>query len=290
MTAQANKNMNILTFDIEEWFHILDNESTKSEKEWANFDYRLDANMDRIFNLLEKHQQKATFFCLGWVAREFPHIIKKIHENGYEIATHSDRHQLAYDQTQEEFRTDLHTSMSAIEDTTGVKVTSYRAPGFSLKSDNSWVFDELIDSGITIDCSIFPARRTHGGFERFGHAEPAIVKRGDATIKEFPINLYEFMGRNLIFSGGGYFRLLPYPLIKMMMKHSDYVMTYFHPRDFDAGQPMIKELSAVRRFKSYYGLGGAFKKLEKLITDFDFVDIREADASIDWSDAKQIVI
>ena len=70
--------MNILTFDIEEWFHILDNQSTKKEKNWDNYDYRLDANMERIFKLLESKNQKATFFCLGWVARKFPHIIKKI--------------------------------------------------------------------------------------------------------------------------------------------------------------------------------------------------------------------
>lgn len=69
--ASASTKMNILTFDVEEWFHILDNDSTKSEKEWANYEYRLDGNMDKIFSLLEKHQQKATFFCLGWVAREF---------------------------------------------------------------------------------------------------------------------------------------------------------------------------------------------------------------------------
>ena len=96
-TDSSTKNNVILVydFDIEEWFHILDNDSTKTEKEWSNYEYRLDANMDRIFELLERKNQKATFFCLGWVAREFPHILKKIDEMGFEIATHSDKHQLA---------------------------------------------------------------------------------------------------------------------------------------------------------------------------------------------------
>lgn len=282
--------MNILTFDIEDWFHILDNASTKSEKEWSNYEYRLDANMDRIFTLLDKHQQKATFFCLGWVAREFPQVIRKIHDSGYEVASHSDRHQLVYEQSYDEFKNDLVTSIKSIEDITGNKVTSYRAPGFSLKNDNSWIFDILFENGITIDCSIFPAKRSHGGFEQFGHAEPAIVCRNGCEIREFPINLFELAGRNLIFSGGGYFRVLPYCLIKQMMRRSHYVMTYFHPRDFDPDQPMIKDLSLARKLKSYYGLKNAFRKLEKLICDFKFIDLKEADSRVDWHSAKRITI
>jgi polysaccharide deacetylase family protein (PEP-CTERM system associated) len=264
--------MNILTFDIEEWFHILDNDSTKTEKEWSNYEYRLEYNMNKIFELLDKKNQKATFFCLGWVAREFPQVLKKINDYGYEIATHSDRHQLAYEQSKDKFKIDLEKSIKSIEDITGVKVKSYRAPGFSIKEENKWVFEELINQGIEIDCSVFPAKRSHGGFESYGHASPSIIDIAGLNIKEFPINLFEIGGKNMIFSGGGYFRLLPYWMIKLMMKKSEYVMTYFHPRDFDKKQPMIDDLSLVRKFKSYYGLGGAFDKLERLITDFVIFD------------------
>ena len=280
--------MNILTFDIEEWFHILDNDSTKTEKEWSNYEYRLDANMDRIFNLLIEKNQKATFFCLGWVAKEFPHILKKIDDLGFEIATHSNRHQLAYEQSKKEFINDLDSSIKRIEDVIGKKVISYRAPGFSIKSDNKWVFEELVKHGIEVDCSIFPAKRAHGGFEEYGYANPSIIDINGYQLKEFPINLYNILSKDIIFSGGGYFRLLPYWLIKTMMKNSDYVMTYFHPRDFDKEQPIIKELSLVRKFKSYYGLGSAFKKLERLITDFEFIDLNEAVENIDWKKIRYV--
>ena len=282
--------MNILTFDIEEWFHILDNESTKSEKEWSNFSYRLDANMDKIFELLDKHDQKATFFCLGWVAREFPHIIKKIDSLGYEIATHSDLHQLAYEQNEHDFKEDLKRSIHSIESITSKKIISYRAPGFSIKQENKWVFESLIEEGIKIDTSIFPAKRSHGGFEEFGYAQPAWIDINGKKLKEFPINLYPLFGQNLIFSGGGYFRLIPYPLLRSFMKKSDYVMTYLHPRDFDEAQPMIENLSLVRKFKSYYGLSGALPKLEKLITDFEFIDLAEANNRINWNDTKEIIL
>jgi len=280
--------MNILTFDVEDWFHILDNPSTKDEKQWIQLESRIHQNMDKIFDLLEKNNQKATFFSMGWVARKYPEIIKKIDSLGYEIASHSDMHQLAYEFNREEFRQDLEMSVKSIEDITGKKVRAYRAPGFSLMHRNKWVFEELIKNDIEMDCSVFPAKRAHGGFEEFGYAEPAYIEVGGSRIKEFPINVYPVFGKNIIFSGGGYFRLIPYPLMKHFMNNSNYVMTYLHPRDFDAEQPMIEGLSAFRRFKSYVGIKGSYQKLEKLINDFTFVDLNEANSMIEWSDAKVV--
>lgn len=92
----------------------------------------------------------------------------------------------------------------------------------------------------------------------------------------------------MIFSGGGYFRVIPYWLIRHMMRQSNYVKTYFHPRDFDPDQPIITDLSTFRKFKSYYGLGSAFEKLEKLIDDFEFVDLEKADEMIDWENVKTL--
>ncbi len=282
--------MNILTFDIEEWFHILDHKSTKTAKEWGNYEYRLDANMDKIFELLDRKNQKATFFCLGWIAREFPHIIKKIDSMGFEIATHSDMHQLAYEQSRDEFRDDLDRSIKSIEDITGKKIRAYRVPGFSVIEENKWVFEELINYGIEFDCSVFPTKRAHGGFESYRSNQAGIINIGDLTIKEFPINTFDLGSKKIIFSGGGYFRFFPYWVIKLLVKRGDYIMTYFHPRDFDKNQPIIKDLSNLRKFKSYYGLGGAFSKLEKLISDFEFVDLDEADKCINWKELKPIVI
>ena len=282
--------MNVLTFDIEEWFHILDNQSTKTADSWQHYERRLDSNVDRILGLLYERNLKATFFCLGWVAREFPHVIGGIVERGHEVATHSDQHQLAYEQTPSEFRADLDTSIKSLEDVSGQKVRAYRAPGFSVKKENSWVFEELISAGIEVDCSIFPANRSHGGFSGFGADTPSLVKTESGMIREFPINTTKLFGTNLIFSGGGYFRLLPEVLLKRYIKRSDYVMTYFHPRDFDPGQPIIPGLSLARRFKSYYGLRGAQKKLESLLDSYDFISLADAEQNIDWTNVPTVSI
>jgi len=280
--------MNILTFDIEDWFHILDNEASKSEKQWGNFESRLEYNMDKIFKVLDDNNQDATFFCLGWIARKHPKIIQKINELGYEIASHSDLHQLTYEFNKKQFSNDLESSIKSLEDITGKKIKSYRAPGFSITKENLWVFDELIKQGIEVDCSIFPVKRAHGGLEQYGYREPAYIQREQGLIKEFPINFHTVLGKNIIFSGGGYFRLIPYPLLTYFMNQSNYTMTYFHPRDFDPDQPMMEGLNMIRKFKSYCGLSSSLSKLERLIEDFSFVSLSEANLKIDWEKAKII--
>lgn len=282
--------MRILTFDVEDWFHILDNASTRTDQQWRQYPSRLDANIDRLLDILQRYGCPATFFCLGWVAEQHPNVIKRIAAAGYEIGSHSYAHQLAYEQTPEAFATDLSRSLAVLEDLLGTKVRSYRAPGFSLKPDNVWVFDILIEHGIEIDCSIFPAARGHGGFPHFGAAEPVVVVRPGGSIKEFPINVASVFGRDLVFSGGGYFRLFPYPLVRRLADGSPYLMTYFHPRDFDPDQPRLPGLSFARRFRSYYGLREAAAKLEKLLEEFRFVDLGAADAEVDWTSCRRLAL
>lgn len=274
--------MRILTFDIEEWFHILDNQSTKTEKEWANYESRIHQNMDRIFKLLEDSGASATFFCLGWVAKKYPDVIKRIDDMGYGIGTHSHMHQLAYEMTQNEFEEDLKISISLLEDITGKKVKSYRAPGFSIKESNLWALESLSKFGIEYDCSVFPASRAHGGISGFKEDKPCIIDYKGIRIKEFPINTTQILSKKMIFSGGGYFRLFPYSWIRRASAKEDYIMTYFHPRDFDADQPIIEDLSLTRKFKSYYGIKNCENKLKKWLGEYEFIDLETAIDKIDW--------
>ena len=282
--------MNILTFDIEEWFHLLECEMTADEKNWGNFECRIFENTERILDFLDLTNQRATFFCLGWIARKYPQIIRSIDSYGHQIGAHSDLHKLAYKQSKEEFINDLKVCVESIEKITGKKVNSYRAPGFSLKKENKWIFEELINLGIIYDSSIFPVKRAHGGFHEFPFQEPCIIKVSGNIIKEFPINTVSLLGRQIIFSGGGYFRLLPYNLIQYLVKNTNYMMTYFHPRDFDANQPVIENLNFLKKFKSYYGLKNSFSKFSKLIDENEFFSLEEADKNINWEKVKSIHI
>jgi polysaccharide deacetylase family protein (PEP-CTERM system associated) len=282
--------MNILTFDVEEWFHILDHEATRSKAQWAGFEGRIQGNLDRLLCLLQDKEQKATLFCLGWVARQYPQVVKQIDSLGYQIGTHSDMHQLVYMQKRDDFKRDLERSIKTLEDLTGKRVTVYRAPGFSITRHTPWAFDTLADCGIEIDCSIFPSSRAHGGYKEFPFHRPCFIEREGIRIKEFPASYYRVLGRKVVFSGGGYFRITPYSLIRHMMRRSDYIMVYLHCRDFDRGQAIIGDLSLLRRFKSYVGIKGAFRKLKAMLSDFPFVDLRTADSLIDWDSARTISI
>jgi len=278
----------ILTFDIEEWFHILDNPETKSTDSWLKYDSRLRQSVDTILGLLDETSQKATFFCLGWVGEQHPDVIRQIDASGNEIASHSYAHQLAYDQTRGEFREDLHKSLSILQDITGKPVDTYRAPGFSVTNKNLWIFEELINAGIKVDCSLFPANRAHGGLPSFGEAVPTIGEWDGQDICLFPINTRSILGKKVIYSGGGYFRLMPGALLQKWFQGDDYVMTYFHPRDFDPEQPMVPGLNAVRKFKSYVGLRGARAKLSRLLQEISFLDVRDARNAVDWESATRI--
>lgn len=281
--------MNILTFDIEEWFHLLDNDSTRSAEQWEGYEVRIYENVDRILRMLDATDTKATFFIIGWVARKYPDLVRQIAAK-YEIGSHTMNHQLVWQQRPEEFREDVSSSISLLEDITGRKVECFRAPGFSIRESEAWAFETLSDLGIKYDCSVFPAQHAHGGMSSFKEAVPSIIRYGDHEIKEFPVSFKRMMGHNIIFSGGGYFRLFPYPLIRKWAKENDdYLLTYIHPRDLDAGQPVVPGLSLPRRFKSYVGLGKAEQKLQRFLTDFQFTDIHNAAASVDWTNAPVIL-
>jgi polysaccharide deacetylase family protein (PEP-CTERM system associated) len=285
ISKKESQSIRILTFDIEEWFHILDTGVSRSETKWDSFECRIHENTDRILEALSNHAPriKATFFCLGWIAKKYPEIIRKIDKTGFEIGSHTNLHQLVYELGRDNFLKDLSESIKTIEDITGKKVSIFRAPGFSIGKKNLWAFECLASCGIEIDCSVFPAHHGHGGFTEYGRSVPSIISVSGITIKEFPINLFPVMGKNIVFSGGGYFRLLPYSMLSILFKNSTYIMTYFHPRDFDASQPVIKGLPLKRRFKSYFGLKSSFKKFEKLLDEFTFTDIRTASENIDWN-------
>lgn len=280
--------MNILTFDIEEWYHILDNPYTKTPKEWANFETRIHQNMETIHDILHTGNLSATFFVVGWIAEKFPEVVREIASKGYEIGSHTHLHQLAYEQDRKTFKKDVEKSIKTLEDCTGKKVRAFRAPGFSITESNKWAFEVLYELGITVDSSVFAAKRGHGGLSEYGTSKPSLLRYNGVELKEFPINTHDFLGRRLIFSGGGYFRLLPYGFIKECSKKTDYIMTYFHPRDFDHGQPMLKGLSPFRKFKSYVGLKNCQSKLERWIQDFEFVDLDTAIKQIDWGRAQVI--
>ncbi len=278
--------MNILTFDIEDWYNC---DFITTDFNWDKYEVRIYERIERILQELETRNLKATFFCLGWIAEKHPNVIMQIHEQGHHIGCHSYQHELSFRFDRVGFRKDTEKSKKMIEDLIGEAINAFRAPGFSITERNIWSLEVLTELGFEYDCSILPTSHDYGGFKSFGNAEPVILQLANgAQIKEFPINIQNVFGKKIVFSGGGYFRLFPYSLIKYWTSLSPYLMTYFHTRDFDPGQPMIKSLPMMRKFKSYVGLSTSFNKFQKLLDDFEFVSVQDADKLINWEIARVI--
>ncbi|MDZ4058424.1 MAG: polysaccharide deacetylase family protein [Bacteroidales bacterium] len=264
---------------MEDWYNC---DFISEDFNWDKYEVRIYDGVDRVLSELKSRDIKATFFCLGWIAEMHPDIIRRIHSQGHHIGCHSYQHQLSFRFSPEEFRQDTLRAKELIVGIIGSTIDAFRAPGFSITNKNKWAFEILIDLGFNYDCSIFPAAHDYGGFPEYGKSEPSILKLKNGVLKEFPTNTKKILGKDVVFTGGGFFRLFPYPLIKRWSKQSDYIMTYFHPRDFDSNQPVLNNLPIMRKFKSYYGIKGAFSKFQNYLDDFEFVSVIEADKQINW--------
>ena len=276
--------MNILTFDIEDWYN---HDDYSQDFEWDKFEVRLYEGVDKILEALDENHLKASFMCLGWIAEKHPSIIQKISNNGHHIGCHSYQHQLATRFTRQEFKQDTYKAKVLLEDVSGQKVDAFRVPSFSITKDNKWAFEVLTELGFIYDCSVFPSTHEFGGIPNF-KAAPTIIETPSGELKELPINLGRVLGRDLVYTGGGYFRVFPYGIIKRLMLKSTYTMSYFHPSDFDPKQPNMPQLSIMRQIKNRIGLKGSYKKFCRYLADFDFIDIPTADNKMNWSECKHI--
>ena len=237
--------MNILTFDIEEWAL----EKAKTGITNPLFYSKFDKMLNQVLDLLEQRQLYATCFCTGEMAVEFPQVVQLIASKGHEIACHSHTHQWCNKMSAEAFDEDTHKAVDSLEQCIGQKVKGYRAPAFSITEKTPHAFEILHKHGIIYDASVFPCPRDFGGFASFVHQVPTLIKYKGIEIYEFPIPVTNILGKTMAWSGGGYFRLFPYPAIKYLANHSEYIMSYFHLNDL-LSEPM--QLMTRQRYEEYF--------------------------------------
>ena len=277
----ANANdvaLNALSVDVEEWFHILNLPSTPPPSRWSELDPTVDANTQRLLEILETSGTRATFFVLGWVAKQHPELVSRIHAAGHEIACHGDMHELCFEQGETRFEEDLRRAKRTLEEIVEEPVLGYRAPGFSIVESTPWAFDVIERLGFRYDSSIFPARRIHGGAPGAAR-EPHRIELGDGRkLAEFPMTVAEFGGLRVAFAGGGYLRLFPYRLVRRGIRRFNAAgrpaCVYVHPREIDPDHPRI-DMPLGRRFRSYVNLRSTEPKLRRLCNDFSFAPLRD---------------
>jgi len=268
---------NILTVDVEDWFHILEIEGGYTRADWPRLESRVAANTDRLLAILAEHDVRATFFVVGWVARRHPDLVRRIVAAGHEIASHSWWHEIVGRHSRQSAREDLAAARALLEDLAGSPVTGFRAPGNSVGPAQAWVFDVLVETGHRYDASISPGFASHGGFPHAPLA-PHRIRCAAGEIDEIPMSTVGLAGRRFPYAGGGWLRLFPYPLLRAAARSEARAgrptCLYLHPREIDPGQPRMA-LPALRRFKYYVGLSGAEAKLRALLRDFRWLGARD---------------
>lgn len=269
-TMQNTRTANALTIDVEDYFQVSAFAPHIPRSDWALRECRVERNVDCILAMLDDHETKATFFTLGWIAERYPEVIRRIVENGHELASHGYGHERATDQTPEGFFADIQVAKLILEDLSGDEVLGYRAPSFSIGENNLWAFECLARAGYQYSSSIYPIRHDHYGMpDAPRHAH----KIGEVT--EIPATTLRFFNRNWPASGGGYFRLMPYGISRWMIQRVNEIdglsaVFYFHPWEIDFDQPRIPGISAKTRFRHYINIDRMEERLRRLLADFSW--------------------
>lgn len=268
---QGDSIKNALTIDVEDYFQVSAFAPYIHRDQWDERSCRIERNVERILLMLDGHKTRATFFTLGWIAQRYPHLVRRIVDGGHELASHGYGHQRASDLSEADFSEDVGSAKKLLEDLSGHEVKGYRAPSFSIGECNLWAFDCLERAGYRYSSSIYPIRHDHYGMPdapRFAHQ----VRAG---LLEIPVTTARFLDRNWPASGGGYFRLMPYPMSRWLLQRVNRIdrqpaIFYFHPWEIDAGQPRIAGISAKTRFRHYLNLHKMEARLQRLLADFSW--------------------
>ncbi|HMO46556.1 MAG TPA: DUF3473 domain-containing protein [Rubrivivax sp.] len=260
---------NALTIDVEDYFQVSAFAPYIARADWERRECRVEANVDRILALLDEHDTEATFFTLGWIAERYPQLVRRIADQGHEVASHGYGHQRASDLDRAAFRADIERAKGVLEDLSGHAAAGYRAPSFSIGPGNLWALDTLARAGHRYSSSIYPIRHDHYGMPD----APRFVHHAADGLIEIPITTLRLFNRNLPSSGGGYFRLLPYALSRWMLRQVNRVdgeaaVFYCHPWEIDTGQPRIDGIDARTRFRHYVNIHRMERRLQSLLRDF----------------------
>lgn len=265
-----------MSIDVEDWFQVENLKAVVARDTWDERELRVERNTDRMLQLMAEHGVTGTCFILGWVADKCPALIRRIADAGHEIASHGYGHDLIYSLSHDEFREDIRRAKGLVEDLTGAQIRGYRAPSFSI---TDWAIDILQEEGFTYDSSAFPtvAHDRYGKLKGMDAGRPVTEIR--PGFHEVCVSVLQLGKRGVPWGGGGYFRLIPYPVFKRgvdrILKSGDPYVFYIHPWEIDPGQPRMSGLKRSHAFRHYNNLGRCDARFGSLLSDFDWMPVGE---------------
>jgi polysaccharide deacetylase family protein (PEP-CTERM system associated) len=268
---------NALTVDVEDYFHVAALAGSIGREKWDRMEYRAEGSTQRLLRLFDEFNVRATFFVLGWVAKRSPALIRKIHDAGHEVACHGMTHELVYTQTPDQFAAETRESKQLLEDIIGAEVHGYRAASWSITRRSLWALDTIHELGFRYDSSVFPIRHDRYGIPGAATTPGVLRTVGGNQIVEFPPSTVRLYGVRVPVAGGGYFRLLPYWLIRTGLRKinasAQPFIFYLHPWEVDPQQPRI-EAPLLSKFRHYTNLDKTEPRLRRLLGEFRCTTVR----------------
>ena len=264
---------NILSGDLEDWYHICGVKDCLPEDGWAHLESRVVPNTLKILDALRSKRVRATFFVLGYVAQKHPDLIQEIKSAGHEIASHGYAHRRVYTMTPDTFRRDLNKASEILYKITGLSVQGYRAPEWSIRDDSLWALEILQQEGFRYDSSMAPVPIIgNSGYAVIPHR--LTLQQG--SLWEFPPLVARTPLVNLPVGGGWGLRIFPYGMIRSSIRklnaRGQPALIYLHPRELDPDNPRIR-LPLAKRFVLDARLERTEKRLKRLLNDFRFTAV-----------------
>lgn len=269
--------VNILTVDVEDYFHPTEVSRAVEPSQWDSFPSRIDQSVSVVLDLLAAARVRATFFVLGWIAARRPALVRRIAEAGHELGCHSHSHSLVFSLSPDQFRRDTEMAADAIAQAAGIRPRAYRAPSFSITARSFWALEILLECGFHTDSSIYPVRHDRYGVPGHPFFPHRIQTPAGAILEVPPAAVPLSARRNAPAGGGAYFRLLPYhytaAAIRLLNEACQCpACLYVHPWEFDDAQPRMAA-GAIARLRTYLGLRSMAPKLARLLADFPFAPL-----------------
>jgi polysaccharide deacetylase family protein (PEP-CTERM system associated) len=262
---------NAMTIDVEDYFQVEAFASTIDRKDWDCLPARVERNTQKLLDILAEARTEATFFVLGWVARRQPALVQCIVAAGHELASHGSDHIRVDCQSPEAFRADVRSSKRILEDLGGVPVRGYRAPTFSISRNTRWAHAILAEEGYQYSSSVYPIKH-----DLYGTPDaPRTAFSPVSGVIEVPLTTVSVLGADVPASGGGFFRLFPYPLSRWLLGQARHAnngpaVFYLHPWEIDPEQPRHRRAPVLSRSRHYLNLGRTEARLRRLLGDFSW--------------------
>lgn len=281
-------NKPVITIDVEDWIQSTWDRSLPVTKLAVD-------NTFRLLDLLDNLSVRSTMFVQGQIAQSYPQVVKEICRRKHELACHGYGHVEIFKLSKEQFKQDVYKSKQLLEDISGCEISGFRAPDFSVIKSTLWALEIIAEAGFTYDSSICPYKTSRYGIKGWNNKISKLLLPNGYSIIEIPIGTFNFIGKNYPAGGGGYSRLFPgiisRMLIKKTLKINDYVF-YCHPYEFSKNEFSKLKYKIPLRVKLHQGIGRSHfeSRFKKMINNFGGKNVYDMLSTINMQEIETIQI